>query len=77
LAQHGFNLRPKSPDDYENNLWVAIEDMYVDMFATAGMTPEEIEEIIQRDVRIYVDEMRQWTLKEVHKQTAPQKRKYR
>jgi len=72
-----FILNPQEPDDFEENLWLAIEGQWVSMYADAGFEPNEIEEILNRDVKAYIDEMRSWANKVGAETPASERRKLR
>ena len=41
---------------YQNNLFIAVTDAFVDMITAAGMSPREARRIILRDVKASMDE---------------------
>ena len=64
-------------DDYEHNLWMATEDIYVEMYATFDMPFDEIREKILGMVQSYMDFLRQDIVKDFHKMSAHKRRKHR
>ena len=64
-------------DDYEHNLWMATEDMYVEMYANFKMSFDEISEKIHGMVQSYMDFLRQDIVKDFHKIPAHKRRKHR
>jgi hypothetical protein len=71
-----FKQKPKSVSDYQNNLFLAVQDIWTEMYVDE-LPPAEIEFIIKRDVEEVMDDIRKWALKDLHEQTAYHKRKMR
>ena len=72
-----FRKSPKTPDDYKKNLWMAIEDIWTEMYATYEMSPPEIRARINSDVKFYIDEMQDFAYKDLHGLSAHKRRKLR
>ena len=64
-------------DDYEHNLWMATEDIYVEMYATFDMPFDEIRGRILEMVQTYMDFLRQDIVKDFHKIPSHKRRKHR
>ena len=64
-------------DDYEHNLWMATEDIYVEMYANFDMDHDDIREKILGMVMSYMDFLRQDIVKDLHKIPAHKRRKHR
>ena len=64
-------------DDYEHNLWMATEGIYVEMYANFDMDHEEINQKIHGMVQSYMDFLRQDIVKDLHKIPAHKRRKHR
>ncbi len=64
-------------DDYEHNVWRAVEDMWVEMYAGFGMPPEVINEKIESLVYAYCRFLSEDTQKDLHKMSAYKRRKHR
>jgi hypothetical protein len=71
-----FKQKPKSVADYQNNLYLAVGDIWTDMYVDEW-TPEEIKFILLRDVTEIMNDYSKWALKDLHKQTSHEKRKMR
>jgi len=64
-------------DDYEHNVWMAIEDIWVEMYASYGMPPEVIRDKIEFLVDAYIQFIESETAKDLHRMAAHKKRKLR
>ena len=64
-------------DDYEHNVWMAVEDIWVEMYASFDMHPDEIRERIDFMVTAYMDFIEQDVRKDLHKMSPKKKREYR
>ena len=64
-------------DDYEHNVWRAVEDMWVEMYAGFGMPTEVINEKIESLVYAYCRFLSEDTQKDLHKMSAHKRRKLR
>ena len=64
-------------DDYEHNVWRAIEDIWVEMYATFGMPPEEIRERVTFLVDAYIQFIERETEKYLHRMSPKKKKEYR
>jgi len=64
-------------DDYEHNVWMAIEDIWVEMYTSFDMPPEEIRGRIEFMVDAYIQFIEKETAKDLHRMSAHKKRKYR
>ena len=64
-------------DDYEHNVWRAIEDIWVEMYATFGMPPEEIRERVTFLVDAYIQFIERETEKDLHRMSPKKKKEYR
>ena len=72
-----FVSTPKNPDDYQENLWMAVEDIWTEMYATYEMSPPEIRSRINASVKTYVDDMQDYAYKDLHGLSAHKRRKLR
>ena len=63
-------------DDYEHNVWRAIEDIWVEMYYRQ-MTPPEIKDKIMFLVDAYIQFMESEAEKDLHKMSAEKRRKFR
>ena len=63
-------------DDYEHNVWRAIEDIWVEMYYRQ-MTPPEIKDKIMFLVDAYIQFMESEAEKDLHKMSAHKRRKFR
>ena len=63
-------------DDYEHNVWRAIEDIWVEMYYRQ-MSPPEIKDKIMFLVHAYIQFMEQEAEKDLHKMSAHKRRKFR
>jgi len=66
-----------TPDDYKNNLWFAVQDIWTAMYSETNMKPSAINSLILRDVRIYCQEMERFAMKDLHGMSAHKRRKLR
>jgi len=64
-------------DDYEHNLWMATQDIWVEMYVTFDMPFDEIKEKIHDMIQTYIDFERQYAVKDFHKMSAHKRRKHR
>ena len=64
-------------DDYEHNVWRAVEDMWVEMYAGFGIPPDDINEKIESLVYAYCRFLSEDTQKDLHKMSAHKRRKLR
>ena len=64
-------------DDYEHNLWMATEDIWVEMYAGHEMDFESISDHIHSMIDSYMDYLRQWAVKDFHGMSADKRRKFR
>ena len=72
-----YRKTAKTPDDYETNLWLAVEDIWTEMYVSYDMNPPEIRSRILEMVQGYCEEMRDYALKDLHGMTAQKRRKLR
>ena len=63
-------------DDYEHNVWRAIEDIWVEMYYRQ-MTPPEIKDKIMFLVDAYIQFLEQEAEKDLHRMSAEKRRKFR
>jgi len=63
-------------DDYEHNVWRAIEDIWVEMYYRQ-MSPPEIKDKIMFLVDAYIQFMESEAEKDLHKMSAEKRRKFR
>ena len=63
-------------DDYEHNVWRAIEDIWVEMYYRQ-MSPPEIRDKIMFQVSAYIQFLEEETEKDLHKMSAHKRRKLR
>ena len=63
-------------DDYEHNVWRAIEDIWVEMYYRQ-MSPPEIKDKIMFQVHAYIQFLEEETEKDLHKMSAHKRRKLR
>ena len=63
-------------DDYEHNVWRAIEDIWVEMYYR-GMSPQEIKEKLRFLVSAYIQYLEEEAEKDLHKMSAHKRRKLR
>ena len=63
-------------DDYEHNVWRAIEDIWVEMYYRQ-MSPPEIKDKIMFLVDAYIQFMEQEAEKDLHRMSAEKRRKFR
>ena len=63
-------------DDYEHNVWRAIEDIWVEMYYRQ-MTPPEIKDKIMFLVHAYIQFMESEAEKDLHRMSAEKRRKFR
>ena len=63
-------------DDYEHNVWRAIEDIWVEMYYRQ-MPPPEIKDKIMFLVDAYIQFMEQDAEKDLHRMSAQKRRKFR
>jgi len=40
---------------YQNNLFLAVTDMFVDMVTQAAISPSEARRLVMRDTKIFID----------------------
>ena len=71
-----FKQKPKSVEDYQNNLYNAVADIWTGMYVDE-LPPAEIKFIILRDVGEVMEDLRKYALKDLHDQTSYHKRKMR
>ena len=64
-------------DDYEHNVWRAVEDMWVEMYASYDMSIPEINEKVIFLVDAYCQFLTSETRKDLHGMSAKRRRKYR
>jgi len=64
-------------DDYEHNVWRAVEDMWVEMYAGYDMMPPEINDKIEFLVHAFCTFITQETRKDLHGISAHKRRKLR
>ena len=69
-----YRKSPKTPDDYQKNLWMSVEDIWTEMYATYEMSPPEIRSRINASVKTYIDDMQDYAYKDLHG-LSPQKRR--
>jgi len=77
LSQYRKITDKSVQDDYEHNVWRAVEDMWVEMYAGFGMPPEEINDKILFLVGAYCKFLSQDTQKDLHKMSAKKRRSFR
>ena len=65
-----------SESDYDYNLWLAIEDIWTEMYVS-DMTPQEIKAHLVNTMKIYCDEMKKYAHKDLHGMSAHKRRKLR
>ena len=65
-----------SEADYDYNLWLAIEDIWTEMYVS-DMTPQAIKALLVDTMKIYCDEMKKFAQKETHGISAHKRRKLR
>ena len=63
-------------DDYEHNVWRAIEDIWVEMYYRQ-MTPPEIKDKIMFLVDAYIQFLESEAEKDLHRMSAEKRRKFR
>ena len=63
-------------DDYEHNVWRAIEDIWVEMYYRQ-MSPPEIKDKIRFLVSAYIQFLEESAEKDLHKMSAHKRRKLR
>jgi len=63
-------------DDYEHNVWRAVEDIWVKMYYRQ-MNPSEIKERIMFQVDAYIQFLEQEAEKDLHRMSAQKRRKFR
>ena len=63
-------------DDYEHNVWRAIEDIWVEMYYRQ-MSPQEIKEKLRFLVSAYIQFLEESAEKDLHKISAHKRRKFR
>ena len=63
-------------DDYEHNVWRAIEDIWVEMYYRQ-MSPPEIKDKIMFLVDAYIQFMESEAEKDLHRMSAEKRRKFR
>jgi len=63
-------------DDYEHNVWRAIEDIWVEMYYRQ-MTPPEIKDKIMFLVHAYIQFLESEAEKDLHRMSAEKRRKFR
>ena len=63
-------------DDYEHNVWRAIEDIWVEMYYRQ-MSPPEIKDKIMFLVDAYIQFLEQEAEKDLHRMSAEKRRKFR
>ena len=72
-----YRKTAKTPDDYETNLWLAVEDIWTEMYASYDMNPPEIRTRIIDSVNRHCEEMREYAMKDLHGMSAHKRRKLR
>ena len=63
-------------DDYEHNVWRAIEDIWVEMYYRQ-MSPPEIKDKIMFLVHAYIQFLESEAEKDLHRMSAEKRRKFR
>lgn len=69
--------RKSVEDDYEHNLWRAVEDMWVEMYAEYEMPPDVIKEKILFFADAYCQFLESEAQKDLHRMSARKKRLYK
>jgi len=71
-----FVQNPKKVDHYLQNLNQAVEDLYAEMYVD-DISPSEIKKTIIDNAKVTIDYWEKWSLKNLHKESSYQKRKFR